>query len=59
MRAIVRWQDGRLVASTTGAQGSSRLLSMRAANALLVIAPGEQRLAAGSLVEALLVGDMR
>lgn len=38
-RAIVRWQDGQLVASTTGAQGSSRLLSMRAANALLVIAP--------------------
>ncbi len=58
MRAAVRWQDGRLVAITTGAQGSSRLLSMRAANALLVIAPGEQRLAAGSLVDALLVGDV-
>jgi len=58
MRAVVRWQDGRLVAQSTGAQGSSRLLSMRAANALLVIAPGEQRLPAGSLVEALLVGDM-
>lgn len=59
MRAIVRWQDGRLVANTTGAQGSSRLLSMRAANALLVIAPGEQRLEAGSLVDTLLVGDVR
>ena len=58
MRAIVRWQDGRLVATTTGAQGSSRLLSMRAANALLIIAPGEQRLHAGSLVDALLVGDV-
>ena len=58
MRAIVRWQDGRLVASTTGAQGSSRLLSMRAANALLIIAPGEQRLPAGSPVEALIVGDI-
>jgi molybdenum cofactor synthesis domain-containing protein len=58
-RAIVRWQDGRLVASTTGAQGSSRLLSMRAANALLVIAPGEERLAVGSQVEALIVGEIR
>lgn len=58
-RAIVRWQDGQLVASTTGAQGSSRLLSMRAANALLVIAPGEERLAVGSLVEALIIGELR
>lgn len=58
-RAIVRWQDGRLVASTTGAQGSSRLLSMRAANALLVIAPGDERLAVGSNVEALIVGEVR
>jgi molybdopterin molybdotransferase len=57
-RAIVRWQDGQLVASTTGAQGSSRLLSMRAANALLVIAPGEERLAVGSLVEALIIGEI-
>jgi molybdopterin molybdotransferase len=58
-RAIVRWQDGQLVASTTGAQGSSRLLSMRAANALLVIAPGEDRLAVGSTVEALIIGEIR
>jgi molybdenum cofactor synthesis domain-containing protein len=58
-RAIVRWQDGRLVASTTGAQGSSRLLSMRAANALLVIAPADERLAVGSMVDALIVGEVR
>ena len=58
-RAIVRWQDGRLVASTTGAQGSSRLLSMRAANALLVIAPGEAPLAVGSVVDALIIGEIR
>jgi hypothetical protein len=31
---------------------------MRAANALLIIAPGEQRLSAGRPVEALLVGDI-
>ena len=58
-RAIVRWHDGQLVASTTGPQGSSRLLSLRAANALLMIAPGNQPLATGSQVEALLVGDVR
>jgi hypothetical protein len=31
---------------------------MRAANALLIIVPGVQRLAAGSMVDALLVGDI-
>jgi len=55
----VRWHDGQLVASTTGPQGSSRLLSLRAANALLIIEPGTQPLATGSQVEALLVGDVR
>jgi molybdopterin molybdotransferase len=58
-RAIVRWHDGQLVASTTGPQGSSRLLSLRAANALLIIEPGTQPLAAGNKVEALLVADIR
>ena len=58
-RAIVSWQGGQLVASTTGAQGSSRLLSLRAANALLVIEPGTQPLAVGSQVGALLIGDIR
>ena len=58
-RAIVSWHHGQLVASTTGAQGSSRLLSMRAANALLQIAPGHEVLAAGSMVEALIVDAIR
>jgi molybdopterin molybdotransferase len=55
----VAWHNGQLVATTTGAQGSSRLLSLRAANALLVIAPGTQPLAAGSQVAALLTGSVR
>jgi molybdopterin biosynthesis enzyme len=38
---------------------TSRLLSLRAANALLIIEPGTQPLATGSQVEALLVGDVR
>lgn len=58
-RAIVSWHHGQLVATTTGPQGSSRLLSLRAANALLVIEPGTQPRAAGSQVEALLVGEVR
>lgn len=58
-RAIVVWQNGQLVATTTGAQGSSRLLSLRAANALLVIAPGTEPLLAGSQVAALLTGAVR
>lgn len=58
-RAVVAAENGRLVARTTGAQGSSRMLSLRDANALLVIAPGEGTYAAGELVEAMLTGPLR
>lgn len=57
-RAVVRWHGGRLVARTTGAQGSSRLLSMHGANALLEIAPADHPLPAGQRVPALLTGDI-
>ena len=57
-RAAVRWHDGRLVARTTGAQGSSRLLSMVGANALLEIAPADRSLPAGQRVPALLTGEL-
>jgi molybdopterin molybdotransferase len=57
-RAVVRWQGERLAATTTGGQGSSRLLSMIGANALLEIEPGEQRLPAGTRVPALLTGEL-
>lgn len=57
-RAIVVWEDGRLVARSTGAQGSSRLLSLRGANALLFV-PGDGRTyAAGAELEALLTGPV-
>jgi molybdopterin molybdotransferase len=53
-RAIVAWEDDRLVARSTGAQGSSRLLSLRGANALLFV-PGDGRsYPAGAELEALL-----
>lgn len=57
-RAIVQWRDGRLVARTTGSQGSSRLLSMAGANALLEIQPSEHPVPAGARVSVLLTGDL-
>jgi molybdopterin molybdotransferase len=57
-RAIVAWQDGQLVARSTGAQGSSRLLSLRGANALLLV-PGDGRAyPRGTQLEALLTGPL-
>ncbi len=57
-RAVVRWEDGTLRASTTGLQSSGRLLSMVGANALLIFAPGQKRLA-GERVTAILTGPLR
>jgi molybdopterin molybdotransferase len=57
-RAIVSWRDGQLTARSTGAQGSSRLLSLRGANALLLV-PGDGRIyQAGAELEALLTGPL-
>jgi molybdopterin molybdotransferase len=58
-RAVVAWEDGRLVARGTGAQGSSRLLSLRGANALLVVPGDGQTYSAGAELEALLTGPVR
>jgi molybdopterin molybdotransferase len=57
-RASVAWHDGRLVATSTGIQASSRLLSLRGANALLLVPPGEETYAAGHELEALLTGPI-
>jgi molybdopterin molybdotransferase len=57
-RAAVRWVGGRLSARSTGSQGSSRLLSMIGANALLEIQPGPDRLPPGTAVPALLTGNL-
>ncbi len=61
-RAILRWDrvlndgQGGYVALSTGSQSSSRLLSMRTANALLALPAAEGELAAGAVVEALIIG---
>jgi gephyrin len=58
-RATLTW-DGEgacFVAHSTGSQASSRLLSMRTANALLALPQASGTLPAGEMVEALLIGD--
>lgn len=63
-RATLRWESalnagrGGYLAASTGRQASSRLLSMRTANALLELPQGEGELAAGSVVSALLIGEV-
>jgi gephyrin len=62
-RATLRWDaalhDGRggYRAVSTGSQASSRLLSLRTANALLELPQAEGTLPAGSVVSALWIGD--
>ena len=57
-RGIVSLRDGKLIASTTGSQASSRLASFVGANALLVIPAGSEELQAGARVDALLTGPI-
>lgn len=57
-RGIVTVQDGRLTARATGSQASSRLSSLVGSNALLVIPAGDEPVAPGSLVEAILTGPV-
>lgn len=59
-RAIVSvTRDGVLVASSTGGQRSSRVGSLKGANALLALASGSEPLRKGTKVEALLMGGIR
>lgn len=56
-RAVVSLaRDGRLVATSTGGQRSSKVGSLKSANALLCLPVGAEPLIAGSKVEALLMG---
>jgi molybdenum cofactor synthesis domain-containing protein len=57
-RATARWQGDRLVATSTGKQTSSRLITMVGANALLEIPSGTEPLPAGTPVPALLTGEI-
>lgn len=50
--------DGRLYASSTGGQRSSRVGSLARANALVVLRPGSGRLEKGEMVQALMLGGV-
>ncbi len=56
-RAIVRGGNDGYTAATTGAQGSSRLMSMVGANALLVLPHGTGDYAANDEVDVLMLND--
>lgn len=59
-RATISMENnGELTAVTTGSQASSRLASLIGANALLIVPPGTAPVAAGSRLEALLIGPPR
>ncbi len=51
LRAVVRNQDGQLVATLTGHQGSGNLFSLVQANALLIVPSGVKSLPSGAEVE--------
>lgn len=63
-RASVHWDmglnqgRGGYLAASTGSQASSRLLSMRSANALLELPAGAGVVEAGVVVTALVIGDL-
>jgi gephyrin len=63
-RAVIRWvlDDGSgrpgYIAESTGHQASSRLLSMKSANALLEVPSTGQILAAGTSIQAILISDV-
>ncbi|KAI9082381.1 hypothetical protein K1719_035804 [Acacia pycnantha] len=64
-RAIVTWTDNDgtgnpgFVAESTGHQMSSRLLSMKSANALLVLPATSSIISAGTLVSAIVISDLK
>ncbi|WP_322512310.1 molybdopterin molybdotransferase MoeA, partial [Chloroflexus sp.] len=57
-RIIVTYREGRLAAVSTGSQSSSRILSLRGANGLLLVPAGETVYPAGSTLPALLTGPL-
>jgi len=54
-RVTLRREGGELVATSTGSQSSSRLLSLAGAHALVRIPPGGEGIAAGTRVEAVIL----
>jgi molybdopterin molybdotransferase len=57
-RAVIHWQYGRLAATATGRQASSRLMNMVGSNGLLEIPSGGEILPVGARVTALVTGEI-
>jgi molybdenum cofactor synthesis domain-containing protein len=57
-RAVIHWQYGRLAATATGRQASSRLMNMVGSNGLLEIPSGGEVLPVGARVTALVTGEI-
>jgi len=57
LRAIVRKENGRLYAKTTGPQGSGILTSMSMANALVIVPEDVAAVKAGDAVKAIMLDD--
>jgi gephyrin len=59
-RATIHWDERQqfFIATSTGQQASSRLLSMRTANALLLLPQAEGQLPAGTTVTAFVIGPL-
>jgi molybdenum cofactor synthesis domain-containing protein len=55
---LLRRADGKLSASTTGFQGSGRLLSMVGANGLIMLPHGQGDFEAGTMVDAIVLGPV-
>jgi molybdopterin molybdotransferase len=55
VRAHVEWHDGRLIAYTTGNQGSHLLTSLLNANALIIVPEGGVKINAGDTARAMML----
>jgi len=58
LRATTKWTNEGYVAQSTGSQQSSRLLSFRSANTLLMLPQGSGVLSRGDTVQALVIGQL-
>jgi molybdopterin molybdotransferase len=57
-RVVLSWREGTIWAASTGGQGSSRLISMRGSNGLLLVPAGEETLPMGTELEAIMTGAL-
>jgi molybdopterin molybdotransferase len=57
-RVILSWRDGTIWAASTGGQGSSRLISMRGANGLLLVPAGDEPYPMGAELDAMITGAL-